>query len=98
MSCEHNRGPFAPIHAPASLFEELEPVARKSDGRLLRRYRLKGTDLIGTEDPMDVCPYEVEGLEYAPMPLLNPGILELLQKVEDGLFTAEDIEQSPRKS
>jgi hypothetical protein len=42
------------------MFEELEPVRRESDGRLLKRFRLKkfgGVEIpdgpICTEDPMD---------------------------------------------
>lgn len=44
--------PFS-LKLPASIFEEIEPVYRESDGKKLRRFRVGGTDLIWTEAPMD---------------------------------------------
>lgn len=67
---------FGPIKLPAAtwnkLFEELEPI-RHSDGRLLKRYRLKGTDLVGQEEPMDEL-FEIGKVEPKPMVLPTGGI------------------------
>jgi len=70
--------PFGPICVPQSewdkTFEELEPVRRESDGRMLKRYRLRwfgGVDLgdsgpICTEDPMDAL-IEVGEVKLEPL-------------------------------
>ena len=60
------KNPFAPITLPDSCFEEIEPTTRASDGKVLQRFRLRGTDLIATEDPMDRM-FHCELLEVKPM-------------------------------
>jgi len=62
---------FGPISIPEAvwddLFEEIEPVYRERDGKKLRRFRLIGTDLIGTQDPMDEL-FECKQISIEPMP------------------------------
>ena len=67
------RRPFGPIKIPAgrdwdSIFEEIEPIVRERDGRVLKRYRVRGTDIIGVESPLDTL-FEIEVTEFKPLPM-----------------------------
>lgn len=65
-----------PIRLPADAFEELEPLKRESDGRLLRRMRLKALGPDGpilTEDPMDQL-FVMGPIEVQPMPMPKASI------------------------
>jgi len=75
----HRRNPLGPLRIPQAawdeMFEELEPVRRESDGRLLKRYRLVkfgGVPIedvpICVEDPMDQL-IHCELIERKPLPM-----------------------------
>lgn len=63
------------MRLPAAIFEELEPVI-DADGKVLRRCRIKGTTLIGTEVRMDRL-IKCELVEVKPMEIPNSGIFFL---------------------
>jgi hypothetical protein len=52
------------IRMPSEAFEEVEPIVG-ADGKVLRRFRLKGTDLIGEEAPSQT--FKCEVTEIKPM-------------------------------
>ena len=56
------------LHVPKELFEEIEPFVRPDDGKIIRRFRLKGTDKVLMQDPMDRCA-QVEVTAVGPMEL-----------------------------
>jgi hypothetical protein len=59
------RRPFGPIRLPSECFEEIEPI-RREDGKLIKRIRLKGTNLIGVQDLMDQA-FDVGEIQLEPM-------------------------------
>jgi hypothetical protein len=68
-----------PISIPAEAFEELEPIRRESDGRLLRRMRLKALGPEGpilTEDPMDQL-FDIGEIKVEPLPMPSAAIFYL---------------------
>jgi hypothetical protein len=65
------------MRLPADAFVEIEPVKRVSDGRLLKRFYLKGNpELVFTEDPMDQL-FEAKLIEVKPMDMPTGGIFFL---------------------
>jgi len=59
-----------------SLFEEIEPITR-ADGRVLKRYRMRLTGQILTEDPMDqMLAYDL--IQVTPLP--KPASLVFYEK------------------
>jgi len=49
-----------------ALFEEIDPIPRASDGKMLRRFRVRGTSIIAVQDLMDQA-FEIELVSVEPM-------------------------------
>lgn len=62
------RNPWSlgPLRIQAEAWEEIEPTYRERDGKKPRRFRLRSTDIIGVEDPMDPL-FEIGGVNPCPM-------------------------------
>ncbi len=66
------RVPLAPIRLPESVFEEVLPPITDSDGKVRRRWRLKGSigtpfeDFIGEEQRMNQT-FKIGPIERKPM-------------------------------
>jgi hypothetical protein len=72
------RPPFlGPIRLPANAFEEIEPIER--DGKIIKRVRLKGTDLIGEQVDMNQT-FEIGEIKPEPMPMPEGKIFFLDQQ------------------
>lgn len=83
-----HKPPFGPVRLSeeqfSSLFEELEPKYRDSDGRKLRRFRNKLTGAIGEEDPMDEL-FHIERIELKPMEAPKGDIFYMEYELSDPL-------------
>lgn len=86
-----HRLPFGPIRLPAGGLVEIEPTTRKSDGRVLRRYTVKGLpDVVLTEDPMDTL-FAIGEVTPKPMEMPKGGIFYLNYSTEEMFKNLEDL-------
>lgn len=60
--------PEMTLRVPAECFEEVEPEVR-ADGEVFRRFRLRGTELVGTEVRLDEL---LPAMEVTRRPMEEP--------------------------